>query len=292
MKFWRMLKASLDSLVKDNISLHCAALAYYTLFSLAPLLVIAIAIAGFFLGPQASRGEIFSSIRQLLGDNGAHAVEGMVHHAAASRHTGIVATWVGIGALVFGASQAFSQLEQSLNLMWKVESAPGRGLWNFLRQRLLSFSMILVIGFILLVSMVAGAVLAAMGSFFVKYLPGGEFFWHAANFVISFGVITLLFAAIFKILPDVRLAWSDVWPGAALTAFLFDIGKLLIGLYLGKSSISSTYGAAGSLMVVLLWVFYSSAILYFGAEFTKVYSGREGHRIEPKTGARFIQRAA
>jgi len=287
-----MLKASLDSLIEDNISLHCAALAYYTLFSLAPLIVIAIAIAGFFLGPQASRGEVFTAIRQLLGDDGAHAVEGMVHHAAVSRHAGVVATWVGIGALMFGASQAFSQLELSLNLMWKVESAPGRGLWNFLRQRLLSFSMILVIGFILLVSMVAGAALAAMGSFFVEYLPGGELFWHAANFVISFGVITLLFAAIFKILPDVRLAWSDVWPGAALTAFLFDIGKLLIGLYLGKSSISSTYGAAGSLLVVLLWVFYSSAILYFGAEFTKVYSEREGKQIEPKTGAQFVEQRA
>ncbi|MDR3607624.1 MAG: YihY/virulence factor BrkB family protein [Oligoflexia bacterium] len=280
------------ALINDNIFLHCAALAYYTLFSIAPLLLISIAIAGLFFGPQASRGEIFETVRKLLGESGSTAVERMVHQAAANKHTGIVATWGGFGALVFGASQAFAQLVQSLNLIWKVESAPGRGMRNFLRKRLLSFSMILVIGFILLVSMIASAALSAMGSFFVESLPGGEFFWHAANFVISFGVITLLFAAIFKILPDVKLRWSDVWLGAALTTFLFNVGELLIGLYLGKSSISSTYGAAGSLMAVLLWVFYSSAILYFGAEFTKIYSEREGRRLEPKAGAQFIHQQA
>ena len=290
MAAFKILKDAVKAWVNDNGSIHCAALAYYTVFSIAPLLIISIAIAGFVYGEQASRGEIFGAIQGLLGTSGAKAVESMVYSASRDTHTGVIATISGMVALLLGASGVFQQLQQSLNLIWKVQGKSGRGLWIFLRQRLISFSMVLVIGFLLLVSLVSTAALAALGRYLGSRLPGGQTFWHLANFVISFGVVTVLFAAIFKILPDVRISWADVWIGAATTAFLFDIGKLLIGLYLGQSSVASSYGVAGSLIIVLIWVFYSSAILLLGAEFTRVYASRGGRRVLPKAGSEYALR--
>jgi membrane protein len=291
-KSWKLTRQTFAQFFDDSILLHCAALSYYALFSLAPILIISIAISGFFFGVQASRGEIYTTVRSLFGDAGAHAVEGMVHSAARNHHSGVIATWVGLGTLLFGATGVFSQLEQSLNLIWKVKPAPGRTISNFIHQRLLSFSMVLVIGFLLLISLVASAVLSAVGEFLGSRLPGGAIFWHVANFGLSFAIITLLFAAIFKILPDVQLSWRDVTPGAVVTALLFNVGKLLIGLYLGKSTITSSYGAAGSVIIVLLWVFYSSVIIFFGAEFTRAQVCGRKEQVLPKPGSEFMDQAA
>lgn len=292
MKTVRLLKDTAMQFANDNITSQCAALAYYSLFSLAPLLILSIAIGGFFFGAEASRGEIYNALQGLLGGSGAHAVEDMIRAASQDQQGGRLAAYAGIITLLFGASGAFSQLQSSLNWIWKVETAPGKGLGIFLRQRLLSFSMVLVIGFLLLISLVATAALSAIGKFLGSRLPGGEAFWHVMNMGISFALITLLFAAIFKILPDVRLRWREVLTGAAATAFLFDIGKFLIGLYLGKSSVASSYGAAGSVIIVLLWVYYSSFILLFGAEFTRTYLQTQPRHLMPKSGAQFMHQAA
>jgi membrane protein len=278
-----VFKTAARSWSEDDISVHCAALAYYTVFSLAPVLVIAIAMSGVFFGDRAGRGEIFRALKSLLGDGGASAVESMIRSAAHHLHAGSIAFVIGLATLIFGASGVFQQLQYSLNSIWKVKTRPGCGVYRLFRQRLLSFSMVAVIGFILLVSMLVSAALTTVGTYFGGQLPGGSEFWHFVNFGISFAVVTLLFAAIFKILPDVKLRWRDVWVGSALTAFLFDVGKFLIGFYLGRSGISSTYGAAGSFVALLVWVFYSSAILFFGAEFTRAYATRGGERMPRKT---------
>jgi membrane protein len=273
----------------DQAMMQAAALAYYTLFSIAPLIIISISIAGLAFGEQASRGELFSTLQGFLGDQGAKGVEAMVQSAAGQQRTGVFATVVGGLTLLLGASGAFQQLQQSLNLIWKVQPRKSLGWKGFIRQRLLSFSMILVIAFLLLVSLVVSAALAVVGKFLGSTLPGGEALWHVINLVISFGVVTLLFAAIYKVLPDVELAWRDTWIGAAVTALLFAIGKFGIGMYLGKSSVASSYGAAGSIILVLVWVYYSSCILYFGAEFTRAYATRGGRKVTPKQQAERIE---
>jgi membrane protein len=199
--------------------------------------------------------------------------------ASASRpSSGILATLVGVGVLAFAATGVFVQLQDSLNTIWKVKKRQMNGLLAFLRQRLLSFAMVLGIGFLLLVSLVLSAALAAAGAFLIRLLPGWEAVLHLVNLAVSFAVITVLFAMIYKVLPDTRVAWSDVWLGAVVTSLLFSLGKLGIGLYLGKSSVSSAYGAAGSFAVLLLWVYYSSQLLFLGAEFTQVYARRHGSR--------------
>ena len=192
--------------------------------------------------------------------------------------------------LGFGATGAFAQLQDALNTIWGVVPKPGRGVLGILQDRLFSFMLVIGIGFLLLVSLVLSAALAALGKFFGYLLPVPEAILHIVNFVLSFGVITLLFAMMYKILPDVKIGWSDVWIGAAMTALLFSVGKFLIGLYLGKSGVASAYGAAGSLVVILLWVYYSSQILLFGAEFTFVYANKYGSHIEPSDNAVLINK--
>jgi membrane protein len=212
-----------------------------------------------------------AQLQGLLGTGSAEAIEGMM--ASASKlGNGVIASIIGVILLVLGACGAFVELQDTLNVMWDVDKAKTSGVWGFLRARLLSFAMIGVIAFLLLVSLVVSAALAAVGHFAKDTLPAGEALFHLLNFVVSFGVITFLIAAIFKILPDTKVPWRDVWLGAAVTALLFVIGKLLIGLYLGKSSASSSYGAAGSFAVLLIWIYYSSMIVFFGAEFTQVFS--------------------
>jgi len=279
-----LLKESAMEWVDDNASTLGAALAYYTAFSLAPLLIIAIGIAGLVLGDEAARGQIFEQMRGLLGDEGGKTVETMVQ-SASKPSQGILATTIGAITLLFGASGVFGQLQASLNTIWGVEAKPGRGIMGMIKDRFLSFGMILAVGFLLLVSLLLTAALAAVGKWFGGMIPGGETVGHILNFVVSFAVITLLFAMIFKFLPDVKMAWSDVWFGSAMTALLFTIGKFGLGLYLGKSSVSSSYGAAGSLIVLLLWVYYSAQIVFFGAEFTQVYANRFGSHVEPAEGA-------
>jgi membrane protein len=261
-----------------------AALAYYTVFSIAPLLLIVVAIAGLVFGRDAAQDQIFSQLNGLVGDKGAEAIQGMLK-AADKPYTGIISTIVGIAMLIFGATGVFVQLQDALNTIWEVKPKPGRGIWNMLRERLLSLAMVFVIGFLLLVSLVVSAGLAAAGKFLEGAMPGGAEIWHGINFAISFAVIALLFTMMFKYLPDVKIAWRDVWLGGVLTALLFTIGKYALGMYLGRSSVTSAYGAAGSLIVVLLWVYYSAQILFFGAEFTQVCANRFGKKLEPADNA-------
>jgi membrane protein len=272
---WRLMKAAIEGWQSDFASSMGAALAYYTVFSIAPLLVIVIAIAALAFGHSAAQQEIMTQARDLFGTQGAGALETMLE-SARKPGQGIIASALSLVALVFGAVGVFNELESDLNRIWKVPSTRHAGWWGLVRGRLLSFGMIIAIGFLLLVSLVLSATLAALGSYWSGVFAQLEFLLQAANFAVSFGVITVLFAIIYKFLPQTRIEWNDVWIGAAVTALLFSIGKLLIGLYLGKSSVASSYGAAGSLVILLLWVYYSAQVFLLGAEFTKAYADTHG----------------
>lgn len=263
----------------DNAPRLGAALAYYTVFSLAPLLVIAIAIAGLAFGHEAAQGRIVAEIQGLIGKAGAEAVQGMLE-SARKPSSSVWAAILGTVTLILGASGAFTELRGALNVVWEAPPKPGGGIWGAIRDRLLSFTMVVVLGFLLLVSLAMSAGLAAVHGFSVGLWPGAKVLLEIANAAFSFGVVTVLFAAIFKLLPDTKIAWRDVWAGAATTAALFTVGKTLIGLYLGKSSIASAYGAAASLAIILAWVYYAAQILFFGAELTQVYAHRHGSRRE------------
>lgn len=280
-----VLKQAAVEWVDDNAPTLGAALAYYTVFSLAPLLIISIGLSGLILGREAAQGQIFEQLRMLVGEEGGAAVQEMVKNAAGEKDTSLWATLVGGSTLLFGASTVFGQLQTSLNAVWGVTSKPGRGLKGLIRDRVLSFGFIVVVGFLLLVSLVLTAVVAGVGEWMGGLLPMGEALIQVLNVVLSLGVITVLFAMIFKILPDAKVAWPDVWIGAAITSVLFIIGKTVLGIYLGKSSVGSSFGAAGSLIVLLVWVYYSAQILFFGAEFTQVYANRFGSKVEPTKNA-------
>ncbi|MGG6266471.1 YihY/virulence factor BrkB family protein [Leptolyngbya sp. AN03gr2] len=277
----RLVRDTVNEWNEDNVPLLAAALSYYTMFSLAPLLIIVIAIAGAIYGEEAARGEIVQQIQGLVGQDGAEFIQSMIQNASRPDSGGGIATLVGVGFLIFGASGVFGQLQTALNTIWEVKPKPGRAVKSFVQARFLSFAMVLVIGFLLLVSLVLSAALSGVSGYFGGFLPEAFQIGRVLNFVLSFALITVLFASIYKFLPDVEVPWKNLWVGAAVTAVLFNIGKFLIGLYLGNSSVGSTYGAAGSLVVVLLWVFYSAQILLFGAEFTQVYSKYRGRPIEP-----------
>jgi membrane protein len=250
-----------------------AALAFYTMLSTAPLLLIVATIAEFAYGPDAARGQLADQIKDLVGEEGARALQTMLANAYHPT-TGIWTTIVGVAMLLIGATGVFIELQASLNLIWKALPRPGSGVLAFLRSQLLSFLMILVIGFLLLVSLIASAALTALGNWMGAHGP--DLLWRGVEMLVSVGVTTLLFAAIYKLLPDADIAWGDTWVGAALTAALFTLGKFLIGLYLGSSGMGTTYGAAGSLAVFLVWVYYSTMIVFFGAEFTYAYAHRCG----------------
>lgn len=246
-----------------------AALAFYTIFAIAPLFIIILAIAGMWFGEEAARKQLFEQLSGLVGDKGAEAVQAVVA-AADKPAAGVWASIMALGTLFVGATGVFVQLQAALNKIWGVKREEGKGVLRFVKDRLMSFAMILAIGFLLLVSLVVSAGLAAFGKLMSGYLPAEEFIWQTINFLISLGVITVLFALIFKILPDVKIAWRNVWVGALLTALLFNFGKSLLGIYLGRGSFASAYGAAGSLVIILVWVYYSAQILFFGAEFTRL----------------------
>jgi membrane protein len=270
----------------DNAPRLGAALAYYAVFSLAPLLIVVIGVAGLAFGRQAAQGQIVWQIQDLVGREGAAAIQKMLE-SARTPAKGIFATLVGIVTLIFGASLVVSELRNSLNVIWKAPAPPNGGgfLWGIVRmiqQRFLSFAMVLAIGFLLLVSLVVNAALAGVGKYVQAWLHIPEAALHGISLVIWFAVTSVLFALIYKVLPDVKIAWSDVAVGSIVTSALFTIGKLLIALYLGKSTVASTYGAAGSLVVILLWVYYSAQIFFFGAEFTHVYANKYGSRLRSK----------
>ncbi|HET9963199.1 MAG TPA: YihY/virulence factor BrkB family protein [Nitrospiraceae bacterium] len=277
---WGMVKRTVKEWSDDKAPRLGAALAYYTVFSLVPLLVIIIAMIGLFLGQEAAQSYILDQIGSMVGQQSAAAIKDMLQRASQPA-SGLLATVVAGATLLFGASGLFGQLQDALNTIWGVEPKPDRGLWGMIQDRFLSFMAVLGTAFLLLVSLVISAALAAFGKWFGGILPAPEVVLQVINFAVSVAVITMLFAMIFKLLPDARIAWRDVWIGAAMTALLFTIGKFLIGLYLGKSDVGSAYGAAGSLVIVLLWVYYSSQILLFGAEFTQVYANTSGEKIIP-----------
>ncbi|MBD2410949.1 ribonuclease BN [Nostoc calcicola FACHB-389] len=281
---WSLFQETFKEWSEDKASRLAAALAYYTIFSIAPLLIIVIAIAGAVYGEEAARGEIVRQIQGLVGPDGAEFIQTAIQNANKPQ-TGVMASVISIVVLLLGATGLFTELQDSLNTIWEVKPKPGRGVTNIIRLRFLSFAMVLGIGFLLLVSLVISTVLAALATYFSNLIPGVDFLWQILNFIISFAITTFLFGLIFKVLPDVKIAWSDVLIGAILTSFLFSIGRFLLGQYLGNGSFGSTYGAAGSLVVILAWVNYAAQILFFGAEFTQVYSRRHGSGITPTKNA-------
>jgi membrane protein len=263
-----------------------AALAFYTVFAIAPLFLIALAIAGVWVGEAQARHELFGQLSGLVGEQGGQALQAMITSAAKPKN-GTWATSVAIITLVIGSTTVFVQLQDALNSVWNVRRKGG-GIWHLVKDRLLSFAMVIGIGFLLLVSLILNALLSALGNYMSHFLPGEHTILQIINFLISLGIITLLFAFIFKILPDVKITWRDVWLGSLITAVLFNVGKFALGFYLGRSTFASAYGAAGSLIIVLLWVYYSAQILLFGAKYTQLYANRHGSHFQPIGGAEII----
>ena len=284
-KLFSLLKQTFSEWSEDKAPVFAAALAYYTVFSLAPLLVIIIGILGIIYGQGNAQDQIISQIQSLTSENVATTIKGILD-AQADSGGGVLATVLGTITLLVGATGVFAQLQNALNTIWEVKPDPDKGgVMHLIMVRLLSLGMVLAIAFLLLVSLLLSTALSVLGNYFADVLPGAEFIWQIVNVLVSFAVVTLLFALIFKYLPDVKVAWSDVWVGAAVTSLLFVIGKFLISWYLSRGGVASTYGAAGSLVVLLLWVYYSAQILFFGAEFTQVYAKEEGSRIVPSKDA-------
>lgn len=283
-----LVKAAASSWIDDYAPSMGAALSYYTLFSIAPLLLIVISVAGLVFGEDAARGEIFAQLNEFMGIEAAAAIQSLlqsVNKPAESR----LGTLIGIGLVLVGSTTVLAELQNAMDRIWHApERGKSTGIWNFLRTRLLSFGMILSIGFLLMVSLVMGAVFAAVGRWWTPYFIGWELVAQGLNIVIGFGFTLLAFAMIYKTMPRVKIAWRDVWIGAGATAVLFTVGKFLIGYYIGKSGIVSGFGAASSIVVVLVWVYYSAQIFLIGAEFTRAYAymyGSRQGRLKEESGA-------
>jgi membrane protein len=283
-----LLKESAKGFVDDDCPTQAAALSYYTIFSLPPLLMVILLILGLLLDPQDIRGQLETQMATLMGPSATEQIRSILAQLHAPGSGGVLPTVLSIGALVLGATGAFGQLQAALNKAWEVAPDPNQGgIKAFLLKRVFSFGMILSVAFLLLVSLVISAALGAFGGALERFLPGGvsTVLLQVLNLVLSFAVITALFAAIFKVLPDATVAWRDVWVGAGVTALLFVIGKFLIGFYLGRSNPGQAFGAAGSLAVLFVWVYYSSMIMLFGAEFTQAWAVHRGSGIVPEQGA-------
>lgn len=276
---WRLLKATFDAWWADRAMSLGASIAFFTVFSLAPMLLAAIAVAGLVFGREAAQGAIVAELGGLLGETAAAAIEAMIA-SASNIGSGIIGTAVGIVTFLLVATGAIVELQDDLNLIWKAKPPKSYGVAGFMRTRVLSLTLVVGIGFLLLVSLLLDAGLTALGSYLESGFSGATVILHILNSIVAFGVAVLLFAMIFKILPDVDLTWRDVWTGAVVTGALFTAGKFLIGAYLGASNLATTYGAAASIITILLWIYYSSLILLFGAEFTKVYAERHGSRAQ------------
>ncbi len=270
-----LFKQTWKEFSEDKAQRLGAALAYYAVFSIAPLLLIAIAIAGAVFGQKAAEGALEQQLAGTLGASTARMINEMVLNAARSRGS-VIATVIGIAALLFGAAGVFGQLQEALDTIWNVVRPKSTGFMGMIKDHFLSMTMVFGIGFLLLVSLVVDAVISAMGSVIGAHVPGGAVLLQSVQLVVSFGLVTLLFALIFRYLPHIEVAWRDVWSGALFTAILFVLGKFGLGLYIAKASVGSAFGAAGSLIVILIWVYWSAQILFFGAEFTQVYARRHG----------------
>lgn len=286
---WTILRDAFNGFLDDRCLKLSAALAYYTIFSLAPLLVLVMSLASIFLGKEAIQGEIFAQLNGLVGNEAAKQIQDMIRNVSLSGKTN-TALMVGIITLIVGATSIFTEIQDSVNLIWRVKAKPKRGWLKLLKDRLLSSSLVASLGFLLLVSLIVNGLVLALSQQLMRFLPGiGIYVVSTFNFLLSTAVITVLFGVIFKLLPDAKIAWKDVRLGAIFTALLFMLGRYAIGLYIETTSTSSTYGAAGSLIVILLWIYYTAAILYFGAEFTLAYANHFGIRIEPADYAVYVE---
>jgi membrane protein len=276
---WALLKESCFAWLEDNAPSMGAALTFYAILSLAPVLIVATAVAGLGFWQKVAEAEVIRQIQALVGETSARVLQAAV--LSANRPAlGVIASTIGVGTMLVGASGAFVELQDALNKIWRVERKSGSILLGAIRQRFLSFSLVLGTGVLLLVSLLSSAALAAVERFMGHLLPLPVFSLELGDFLLSFGVITLLLALIFKLLPDTEIAWNDVWIGGAIASLLFTAGKVLIGLYLGRSAVASAYGAVSSPLVVLVWIYYSAQILLFGAEITHVYANKHGSRVE------------
>jgi membrane protein len=282
---WELIKLTFSEWMNDNTFEFSAALAFYTIFSIAPVLLIAVGVASFFLAPDTATDQIVGEMEKLIGAQGANAVRQVIE-SSRGFGKGLWAVSVGIITLIMGATAVFGELQSALNHIWDVKAKPDRGvIMSFIVDRFRSFSIAVCVGFLLLVSLVISAVISGLQNYMNNWLPGVPWVWQTANIVSSFFVIAVLFAMIYKLLPDVVIPWRDVWIGAAVTALLFTTGKYLIGIYLGQTATTSAFGAAGSLVVLLFWVYYSALISFLGAEFTQVCARRYGSGIRPKKHA-------
>ena len=286
-KILKLLKQTFKEYSEDKVPRLAAALAYYTVFSIPPLLAIVIAIVGFFFGRSNAQDAILQQISNLIGAQGADAI-GTILKSTDDPEGGLIATVIGVVLLLLGASGVFGQLQDALNTIWEVRSKPGQGIGAMIRKRFFTFTMVLGVGFLLLVSMVVSTFLASLGTIIGGVLPGSTLVLQIVNFIVGFVLITLLFALIYRYVPDAKIAWKDVWLGAAVTTLLFTIGKQVIGLYLGNSNIGSTFGVFASLIVLLVWVYYFAQIMLIGVEFTQVYANTYGSHIVPEENAELV----
>ncbi len=278
---WQSLKEAFKGFSDDKVTKLSASLSYYTVFSLAPLLLVVIFIAGIILGQEAAQGTIFRQLNNLVGNDTAAQVQEIIKNASLSGKSGI-ALVIGIITLLIGATTVFGEIQDSINGIWGLKPKPKMGIMKLLQTRLLSFGLIATLGFLLLVSLAATTVVESMGNRLQEYMPDVTVvIFYIINLVLNLVITTLLFAIIFKVLPDAKIKWKDIWPGAITTSLLFLIGKFLISFYISKSDLGTTFGAAGSLVILLVWVYYSAMILYFGAEFTQAYAFNKGAKIVP-----------
>jgi membrane protein len=284
---FELLRDAFKDWGEDKAARLGAALAYYTIFSIGPLLVLIIAIAGKVFGEEAARGQIVGTIGSVVGSDAAAFIQEMVK-TAGEPASSTIAGIVGTVTLLLGAAGFFGQLKDALNTIWEVQPKPGLGIMGFVKRNLLTFAMVAASGFLLLVSLVINAALAALGDFLEARLLVNAFVWQVVNYAATFGVITLVFAMIYKVLPDVKIPWRNVWVGALITAMLFVLGQVALGFYFGLSNPGTAFGAAGSLVVVLVWIYYSAQILFFGAEVTQVYSYRYGAPVRPDEHAEWV----
>lgn len=282
---WQLLRTTFREWWEDNIFTLAASLAFYTIFSLSPILLISVEIVGFIFSREAARQQIIQQMQALAGPQGGAAVAEVLNSIGP-----LGGSWsailLGVLVIIAGSTAVFANLQGALNQVWDVKPDPRRSIFKgLLRSRVRSFALVLAVGFLLLLSLVFSAFLSASQAHFSTLIPGGTLLWRLADFGASFIIVTLLFAMIYRYLPDVQITWRDVGIGAVVTAFLFSLGKSLIGFYLGRTALASTYGAAGSFVVMLLWIYYSALISFFGAEFTQVYARRYGSRIRPEAHA-------
>ena len=281
---WMLFRSTVQNWITDDAQRLAAALAYYTVFSLAPILIIVIGLTSLYFGSYRAQQQIVMQVQALVGEEGATLIDSMIE-SALNRDTGLVATLIGLGTLLVGASGVFAQLQGALNQVWGVRPNPKKGLLVVLRALFLYFAMILAVGFLLLVSLIISAWLSSLFELIAYYIPDAQILLRVLNFIFSFAAVTVLFALIYKVLPDVQIRWRDVWLGAAGTALLFGLGKYVIGLYLGNTAIVSSFGPAGALVVILIWIYYSAQIFLFGAEFIQVYANWRGVRLIPTSYA-------